>query len=475
MAPRTIPMGTHRSEPLRRLWRTCGAAALLAIAGNASAAEGLYDASYGNEGRLIHSDFGALSSAVRSVVLADGYVVLAGTLRATGQIVVTRLRPDGSRDISFGTTGLGYTVLPLVAGGEFVRGIAVRGNGRIVVAGDNGDGSIVLVELTSGGASAVAGTFRFRSSAGVELPSWLEGMELLPDGKLLLAGAARVGTTNLDFAVARIRADLVGADFSFGIQGCYLEGFGFSGLQEDHAIDIALRGDGRFLVAGYTQNTSTLQSNALLLQFNANGTIDGDFGNFGAIYFTNGNRSVVSNAVIVDTQQRAVVGGWIETATSADLWLHRLLPDGSSDFGFGVGANAVVPFDLAGLASANFDTATTLVLDEEQRIVAVGEGVRNPIDRSSNVIAARFLPDGALDTRFGAEGKTVATFNPPAIISFDYGNTVGNVHVTPRGLLLTGANQGLPDDFGFPRHYMATLRLTGDPVLATNFESEPPP
>lgn len=441
----------------------------------ATAAEGLYDASYGNEGRLIHSDFGAISATVRSVVLSDGYVVLAGTLRSTGQLVVTRLRPDGTRDINFGTTGLGYTVLPLVAGGEFVRGIAMRPNGRLVVAGDNDEGSIVLVELTSGGASAVAGTFRFRSSAGVELPSWLEGMELLPDGKLLLAGAARIGATNLDFAVARIRADLVGADFSFGIQGCYLEGFGFSGLQEDHAIDIAVRNDGRFLVAGYTQNTSNFQSNALLLQFNANGTIDGDFGNFGSIYFTNGGGSVVSNAVVVDAQQRAVVAGWIDTASSADLWLHRLLPDGSSDFSFGVGANAVVPFDLAGLAAANFDTATTLVLDADQRLIAVGEGVRNAINRSSNVIAARLLPDGALDPAFGAGGKTVATFNPPAIISFDYGNTVGNVHVTPRGLLLTGASEGLPDDLGFPRHYMATMRLTGDPVLATNFESNPPP
>lgn len=468
-------MGTHRPKRLRRLCRTCTAAALLAIAFSTSAAEGLYDASYGNEGRLIHSDFGAISSTVRSVVLADGRVVLAGTLRSTGQFVVTRLRADGSRDISFGTTGLGYTVLPLVAGGEFVRGIAVRSNGRIVVAGDNDTGSIVLVELTSGGASAVAGTFRFRSSTGVELPSWLEGMEMLPDGKLLLAGAARVGSTNLDFAVARIRADLVGADFSFGVQGCYIEGYGLLGMQEDHAQDIALQDDGRFVVAGYTLNNSTYQHNALLLQFNANGTIDGDFGTFGAIYFTNGNRSVTGHAVVVDAQQRIVVGGWIDGATSADLWLHRLLPDGSSDFSFGVGANAVVPFDLAGLASANFDTATTLALDADQRIVAVGTAVRDYLNYSSNVIAARFLPDGALDPAFGAGGKSVATFNPPGIINFDYGNTVGNLHLTPRGLLLTGASEGLPDDFGFPRHYMATLRLTGDPVLSTNFETEPPP
>ncbi len=117
-----------------RTGSTVGLALLVLCAGGpATAAEGLYDASYGNEGRLIHSDFGALSATVRSVVLSDGYVVLAGTLRSTGQLVVTRLRPDGTRDINFGTTGLGYTVLPLVAGGEFVRGIAVRSNGRIVV------------------------------------------------------------------------------------------------------------------------------------------------------------------------------------------------------------------------------------------------------------------------------------------------------------------------------------------------------
>ena len=465
----------QRASTLPRQVHRVLVALVLALAGNAKAAEGLYDASYGNEGRLIHSDFGAISATVRSVVLSDGYVVLAGTLRSTGQLVVTRLRPDGTRDINFGTTGLGYTVLPLVAGGEFVRGIAVRSNGRIVVAGDNDEGSIVLVELTSGGASAVAGTFRFRNSAGMELPSWLEGMEMLSDGKLLLAGAAQVGATNLDFAVARIRADLVGADFGFGIQGCYLEGFGFSGLQEDRALDIALRDDGRFLVAGSTFNTVSLQSNALLLQFNGNGTIDGDFGTSGAIYFTNGNRSVVSNAVIVDAQERAVVGGWIETATSADLWLHRLLPDGSSDFSFGVGANAVVPFDLSGVPSTNFDTATTLALDADQRIVAVGEGVRNAITRSSNVIVARFLPGGTLDSSFGVAGKSVATFEPPAIISLDYGNTVGNVHITPRGILLSGASEGPPDNLGFPRHYMATMRLTGDPVLSTSFESPPPP
>ena len=150
-----------------RTGSTVGLALLVLCAGGpATAAEGLYDASYGNEGRLIHSDFGALSATVRSVVLSDGYVVLAGTLRSTGQLVVTRLRPDGTRDINFGTTGLGYTVLPLVAGGEFVRGIAVRSNGRIVVAGDNDEGSIVLVELTSGGASLRPGPSRSASSRG---------------------------------------------------------------------------------------------------------------------------------------------------------------------------------------------------------------------------------------------------------------------------------------------------------------------
>ena len=47
---------------------------VLCAGGPATAAEGLYDASYGNEGRLIHSDFGAISATVRPESTADGAI-----------------------------------------------------------------------------------------------------------------------------------------------------------------------------------------------------------------------------------------------------------------------------------------------------------------------------------------------------------------------------------------------------------------
>lgn len=454
---------------------TCLTLLAVAASGSATASDGTYDNSYGNQGRRAIPELGSVVSDIATVMLPDGRLVMAATQQFNERIVVLQLRTDGSLDPGFGTTGFGYTELPALNTENYARGIALTANGRFVVLGDDGLNALELYELNAGGALIRSTEQYFNNAAGTSIASEGEDIVALPNGQMLVAGAAWNGSSR-DLAVARFNADF-SKDAGFASQGTYLEGFGLAGLQDDRAIDVELAGGGLFVVAGNTVSSGGAQTNAVVVQFEANGVPDIDFGNFGGIYFTNGPRSVGAGAVRVDRFGRVVVGGWIGTVNSTELWLHRLLSDGSSDFGFGVGANVVVPFDLAGSSASNVDYATALDIDAQDRILVGGQAVRSANLDDTAAVAVRLNDTGTPDEGFAAGGKVVRNFAEPGIVPSDIGNAVASIHATPLGTVLSGGAVLGPSQQGVTPQYAATLRLAGgDPIFKSSFENgEPAP
>ena len=73
-------------------------------------------------------------------IQGDGKVVLAGK-DGTGKVVAARLRPDGTLDTSFGNAGVATVD---VGGSGAGNGVAVAPGGRIVIAGQSGAGASVV-------------------------------------------------------------------------------------------------------------------------------------------------------------------------------------------------------------------------------------------------------------------------------------------------------------------------------------------
>jgi len=232
---------------------------------------------------------------------------------------------------------------------------------------------------------------------------------LLPDGRVLVAGAAFTGDPGYRIVLARFLPDGA-ADTSFGVNG------GVSAVLpvSFRANAMAVQPDGKIVVAGSTDN-ALFGANALidmaLARFDADGNLDTGFGNGGVVItdvFGNEDRAT---AVTILPDGRILTGGWAATfgfPVQFEFVLARYLPDGQRDPSFGVNGLQITDF------FGSWDFLKALAVQPDGKIVAVGEVKFSPMVTPFNLFMsvglARYLPDGQLDLAFGEGGKVHTEF-----------------------------------------------------------------
>jgi uncharacterized delta-60 repeat protein len=211
----------------------------------------------------------------------DGKILATATLQreGDGDMALLRFNRDGTLDTGFGSHG---GVARWDSGGhDTARAVAVRRDGRILVAGETGYGEsddLAVVRFTSRGRLDPAfGTADGDDTDGAairmdEATSSVRAMGLQADGKLLVAGAL-----GGDLAVSRFYPDGL-PDSGFGRGGTATWD---GGPGRDRASAVALQPDGGILAAGTTFREGRGQDMALV-RFRANGGLDASFGERGA-------------------------------------------------------------------------------------------------------------------------------------------------------------------------------------------------
>lgn len=125
-------------------------------------AAGVPDATFGTAGDdgtpegFVNVSLGDGNDAARDLALqADGKIVVVGdSLSPDGStnFVLARLKADGTPDEAFGSaedgTPNGFVATSLGEGNDFATGVAVQGDGRIVVAGYHQDGDSTNIAVT---------------------------------------------------------------------------------------------------------------------------------------------------------------------------------------------------------------------------------------------------------------------------------------------------------------------------------------
>jgi uncharacterized delta-60 repeat protein len=222
-----------------------GAAELVRYAPN-----GALDASFGSGGKLVTSIYfapGTMSD--RLALQPDGKILLAGTKNSPDvpQFMVLRFNDNGTADSSFGSGGMATTPL---GSGDGLGGIALQGDGKIVVGGrsviTNRNTLCVLrynpdgtpdAGFGSGGVTAVP------SSVGAFIPRGA-GVAVESDGKIVASGVINDPISHLGyFAAARVNPD-GSVDTGYGNGGWVTV---YTGGQPQAS---ALEPDGRLLIAG---------------------------------------------------------------------------------------------------------------------------------------------------------------------------------------------------------------------------------
>ncbi|MBN8481498.1 MAG: hypothetical protein J0L88_07920, partial [Xanthomonadales bacterium] len=219
---------------------------------------GALDAGFGVGGRVIVnasvnpvSDNDARAIAVQ----ADGRILVAGSASGSGanpDLLVMRFNADGTPDASFNSTGRVLTSFGL---DDAANAIALQGDGRIVVAGSaippGGSSRDMIVARYTGngvldpgfGSNGLA-TIAFGPSDDIAY-----AVAVMPWGRLVVSGSARLGATTTGTALAIAALDADGSpDAYFGIDGRRMLSFGgVTGVGRALATDLV---HARLWVAG---------------------------------------------------------------------------------------------------------------------------------------------------------------------------------------------------------------------------------
>lgn len=216
--------------------------------------DGTLDTTFGAGGRTL-TDLGGADRAAAAAVAPNGAIVVAGD-SDTGDstdFAVTRYRPDGGLDASFGDGGAVVSDLRGAGGYDEGRAVTVRSDGAVVVTGSSnaaGTRDFALVRYRpDGSADPTFGTDGtvLTDLSGVGGVDSAVAVTLTPRGQIVAAGIARL-PRNTDMAVARYYDD-GSLDTAFGDGGATVTDM--TGVTaSDAAYATVARPDGRIVVAG---------------------------------------------------------------------------------------------------------------------------------------------------------------------------------------------------------------------------------
>jgi uncharacterized delta-60 repeat protein len=373
--------------------------------GNTPATAGTLDSAFGTTG-IVTTAIGNFDSyAYALAVQSDGKIVAAGrtnngasAYNTNYDIALVRYNTDGTVDKVFGTNGI--VTADVLNYDDDARAIGIQSDGKIVVAGSAHNGTttyFVVARFTSNGTldtsfgTGGATLIDFGVGAG-----WNNAyaLSIQPDGKIVVAGEAG-DPSKYVFAVARLNTD-GSLDAGFGTGGGVTTAIGSF---TDYARALVIQGDGKIVVVGTSQNTTSGPDFAVV-RYNANGTLDATFGTSGVVTTPIAAGTYGDNAQAVALQQdgRIVVGGHIYNGSDHDFALVRYNTNGSLDTGFGTGGKVITV-----VQDYYDDEINALHIRSDGKIMAAGYS-------KDDFALVRYNADGSVDRSFGTSGAVLTHF-----------------------------------------------------------------
>lgn len=312
-------------------------------------------------------DFGAPTvEAARAVtVLPDGRVIAAGD--GTRGLIVARLLPDGSPDLTFGSGGISLVPTPRV-----VAGVVVYGGHIYVLAQSFGRGNAGVFRFTENGALDTAW---FGGVVDVTASGGATSIGVLPGGRVVVGGAKGTSVVVPEDGTAT----------------------GFRSGEDPDSGMIAVQPDGKYVVV-YPQ---TIGYGASVFRINPDGTRDPSFQNS---TFLSGFPVYADPKALV----RLADGRFVVAAVTAklgydpggDLVVARFTASGGLDQSFGTAGVTRTP-----VPDMNWVTGVD-ELPDGRIVVTHGSSVATSGASGGQV---RYLPGGQLDESFGDSGQFTFT------------------------------------------------------------------
>jgi len=216
--------------------------------------------------------------------LPDGGIVAVGWTIATGpsHVAVVRYTASGALETTFGSGGkLDINAASAANGNSEGRAVLLQPDGRILIAGfafGPGSSNLLVMRLNADGTlDPTFGTGGITRTAVGSSEDIANAMVRQPDGRVVIAGSTYAGGQR-DFALARYTVAGV-LDPTFGTGGIVTTAVGPS---DDYAYSLLLMPWGRLVAAGSARvATGQPGTDLAVVAYNANGALDGYFGDAG--------------------------------------------------------------------------------------------------------------------------------------------------------------------------------------------------
>ena len=360
--------------------------------------DGSLDASFGRGGKIAADLMRGSSEFGKAVVLQSSGKILVGGHGIVGKhnrdFALARFIADwwvqDAVDPDFGDAG---RVITPLGNDEEAEALALDATARILVAGskarDMSRDFVLARYLPTGAPDASFGA----AGSGTQLTDFNGGddrayaLARQPDGTIVLAGSCGNGTKD-DFALARY---LEGGtlDPGFGNGGRVTTTIGTG---NDRAYAVTRLTDGKLLVGGASGNSQDFA----LARYQVDGSLDTGFDTDGKVITSLGTGDDYVQALAIQADDKILAAGGSWTGGHWDFALTRYLANGTLDTNFGTGGKVITAL------SPGDDAATALAVQADGKILVAGWSWVGP---QGQLMLARYQANGALDTRFGVQGK----------------------------------------------------------------------
>jgi uncharacterized delta-60 repeat protein len=378
-------------------------------------------------------DFGGLA------LTSGGRIVLAGDTDAGGDLdyALGALRPNGKLDSGFGDPP-NHVVVDGISGDDQVNAMASAPGAHFYIAARSTSGMDrfgVARFAASGALDPGFGGGTTTTTIGNNAEP--RAIAVQKNGRAVVVGRADIGGVNQIALVRYLTSGL--PDPAFGGDGVVTTKIG----KDAEALGVEVARNGRIVVAG-TDVRPGNTSEAVILRYRPNGSLDPSFGSGGIARVRIGNRAAAL-ALEVGARGKVVVAGLGGNVSRP--FVARLRAGGGRDHSFGGGDGL-----LRTGFHQNFAFITDLALQRNGKIVVAGIGGDVP-GVVGGALVARLRGNGALDRRFGNRGARLFLLGAT-------GNSFPRLAILRNGkILVAGKLAVFPDTTGF-----FAVRFFGDRV-----------
>lgn len=414
--------------------------------------DGTLDTTFSGDGLFLLNNSNS-DNLYAVAIQADGKIVAVGQSNSLAEAYVIRLNTNGTLDTTFSGDGIFE-----VPGAGIARSVALQTDQKIVIGSRGLSGESIIIRLTTTGTLDTT----FDTDGLVSLsPNHYEpyGLAIQSNGRIVVAGTTSIFAGG-DISTARLLSSGV-LDPTFDTDGIVVTSV-YAGDSE--ARSLAIQTDGKLVVGGGPGANGT-ETEAALVRYNSNGSLDTSFDGDGIklANFNIGSGNKYFNDLAAQSDGKIVAIGNTTYSISSLLVVEsftilRLNADGSSD----------TSFDGNGIVRSQWcEHGSDLSLQTDGKIVAIGLQERLSDPNESGVCTQRFNSDGSVDTSLnfapadGTMKQTVFSSQELTSVEAIAAQLNGKIYVAGWGSIPNQANSTAK-----------LIRLNADGTLDTSFMDE---